>query len=96
MQYDMPEGTYTYNVSPSPGHMPYSGCIHDLAGLTTTVPIALLEMNMVTVTWSVTPTVIQDRYEIVITQTFETNVPTPVLVAEPPNINILSLRPTSV
>ena len=95
MQYDIPEGRYTYNVSPPPGHMPYSGSFTIQAGMTTTVPIAL-EMNMVTVTWSVTPTVIQDRYEIVVTQTFETNVPTPVLVVEPPNINIPQLAPGQV
>jgi len=53
-------------------------------------------MNMVTVTWSVTPTVIQDKYEIVVNQTFETNVPAPVLVVEPGSINIPQLQPGQV
>jgi len=95
MLYDIPEGRYTYNVSPPPGHTPYSGTFTISPGLTTTVPIAL-EMTMVTVTWSVTPTVIQDKYEIVVTQTFETNVPAPVLVIEPPNINLPALQPGQV
>lgn len=75
--------------------MPYSGSFTIQAGMTTTVPIAL-EMTMVTVTWSVTPTVIQDKYEIVVTQTFETNVPAPVLVIEPPNITLPNLQPGQV
>jgi len=95
MLYDIPEGRYTYNVSPPPGHTPYSGSFTIQAGMTTTVPIAL-EMNMVTVQWSVTPTVIQDKYEIVVTQTFETNVPAPVLVIEPPNITLPNLQPGQV
>jgi len=95
MLYDIPEGRYTYNVSPPPGHTPYSGSFTIQAGMTTTVPIAL-EMTMVTVTWSVTPTVIQDKYEIVVTQTFETNVPAPVLITEPPSITLPELLPGQV
>ena len=42
------------------------------------------------------PTTIQDKYEIVITQTFATNVPLPVLVTEPPVINLPEMLPGQV
>ena len=94
MLYDIPEGRYSFNISAS-GHKSYSGTFVISPGITTTVPIAL-EVTLVQVEWSVTPIVIQDRYEIVITQTFETNVPTPVLVIEPAGITVPELAPGQV
>jgi fibronectin type 3 domain-containing protein len=92
--FDIPEGRYTFNISAS-GASPYSGSFVIEPGVTTTVPIAL-ELKLVSIEWSVTPTVIQDRYDIQITQTFETNVPTPVLVMEPPNVTLPELLPGQV
>ncbi|MEN8134200.1 MAG: right-handed parallel beta-helix repeat-containing protein [Thermodesulfobacteriota bacterium] len=83
---DIAEGRYSYNVS-SPGCVPFSGSFVVEPGLTSTVHLAL-EVNMVEIEWSVTPTVIEDKYEVTITQTFETNVPTPVLIAEPAGITL--------
>jgi hypothetical protein len=45
-------------------------------------------VTLVEVEWSVTEITIEDRYEIVIKQTFETNVPVPVLVVDPPVTNL--------
>ena len=59
------------------------------------MPVAL-EVTLVQVEWSVTPVIIEDRYEIKITTTFETNVPTPVLVIEPGGITLPELKPTEV
>ncbi len=93
-QFDIPEGRYSYNIS-SPGATPYSGSFVIEPGITTNVPVAL-EVNLVTVEWSVTPVVITDSYEIKVSQTFETNVPTPVLVTEPPNMTLPDLQPGQV
>lgn len=92
--FDIPEGRYSYNISAS-GHKPYSGSFVIVPGITTVVPVAL-EVTLVTVEWSVTPVVIQDRYPITISQTFETNVPTPVIVTEPPGITIPDIQPGQV
>jgi len=94
MLYDIPEGRYTFNISAT-GHKSYSGTFVVSPGITTTVPIAL-EVTLVQVEWSVTPIVIQDRYEIVVTQTFQTNVPTAVLVIEPASITVPELAPGQV
>jgi len=92
MKYDIPEGRYTFNISPPAGHLPTSGTFSINPGLTTDVPIAL-QMKLVDITWSVEPTTIQDQYEIVIHQTFETNVPAPVLVTEPPSLTLPDMQP---
>ncbi|MBI1921543.1 MAG: Ig-like domain-containing protein [Geobacter sp.] len=92
--FDIPEGRYTYNIS-APGANPYSGSFVIEPGLTTNVPVAL-ELNLVTVEWSVTPTLIQDSYEIKVSQTYETNVPTPVLITEPPNVTLPEMQPGQV
>jgi fibronectin type 3 domain-containing protein len=83
---DIPEGRYTYNIS-APGHKSYGGSFTIYPGLQVTVPIAL-EVNLVQVEWSVTEVTLEDRYEIRIEQTFETNVPTAVIVVEPPIANL--------
>jgi hypothetical protein len=92
--FDIPEGKYLFNIS-APGHSPYSGTFSIQPGMTTTVPIAL-EINMVNIEWSVVPITIEDRYEIKITQTFETNVPAPVLITEPPSITLPIMQPGQV
>ena len=91
---DIPEGRYSYTISAA-GHKGYSSTLTVVPGLTVTVPIAL-EVTLVEVEWSVTEVVIEDRYEIVIKQTFETNVPTSVLVVEPPGVNIPDIQPGEV
>jgi fibronectin type 3 domain-containing protein len=91
---DIPEGRYSFNVS-APGHLPYSGSFVVEPGVPRTVAVAL-EVNMVDIEWSVVPTVIEDKYEIKITQTFETNVPTPVLIAEPAGLTLPEMAPGEV
>jgi hypothetical protein len=93
-KFDIPEGRYTYNIS-APGHKPYSGSFVIIPGITAVVPIAL-EVTLVTVEWSVTPVIIEDRYQITVSQTFETNVPTAVIVTEPPAIMLPKMDPGQV
>ena len=85
-KFDIPEGRYAYLISAS-GHKSYSGSFVVVPGLTVTVPVAL-EVTLIEVEWSVTEITIEDRYEITISQTFETNVPTSVLVVDPPAANL--------
>ncbi len=42
--------------------------------------------------WSVTEITLQDRYEITLNATFETDVPAPVVVAEPTSLNLPDLK----
>ena len=51
-----------------------------------------LDYTLVTVEWKVTEITIQDRYDIVLTAVYETNVPAPVVVAEPASINLPDMR----
>ncbi len=94
MKYDIPEGRYLFNIS-APNHKPTSGTFTISPGLTTMVSIAL-QVNLVDIQWSVTPVVIEDRYEITVSQTFATNVPVPVLVTEPPLVTLPVLEPGQV
>lgn len=92
--YDIPEGRYVFNIT-APSHLPYSGTFTVTAGITTVVPIGM-QSNLVTVTWSVTPTTIQDQYQVTVTQTYQTNVPAAVVVTEPPTIQVPALKPGQV
>ncbi|HEY6871735.1 MAG TPA: Ig-like domain-containing protein [Geobacteraceae bacterium] len=91
---DIPEGRYSYNITAA-GHKPYGGSFVITPGVWTTVPVGL-EVNLVNVEWSVTPTTIQDQYQITISQTFETNVPAPVLVTDPPSLTLPVMQPGQV
>lgn len=92
--FDIPEGRYSYNVSAA-GHKPYGGSFVITPGITTSVPVGL-EVTLVQIEWSVTPVVLEDRYRITVSQTFATNVPTAVIVTEPPNVNLPELQPGQV
>ena len=87
---DIPEGRYSYNIT-APYHKPYSGSFVVQAGITTTVPLAL-QANLVNIEWSVTPVPLQDTYQITVNQTFETHVPTAVIVTEPAAIMLPRLK----
>lgn len=55
-----------------------------------------LSYNLVSVEWSVTEITLEDRYEINIETTFETQVPAPVVVAEPASVNLPDMAPGDV
>ena len=92
--FDIPEGRYSFNISAA-GRKELSGSFVVTPGLTTIVPIAM-EVTLVQIEWSVTPVVLEDRYEVKLNQTFETNVPTPVLITEPPSLTLPELAPGQV
>ncbi|CAG2245925.1 unnamed protein product [Mytilus edulis] len=62
-------------------HSTYSAII--IATPYTTVRDIFLQRTAVTYTWTVTPTTVEDKYEITLDSTFETFVPMPVVTIEP-------------
>jgi len=88
---NIPAGEYNYRVSAA-GRTAKIGRVTVTADDTQFVR-AFLVNTFVTVTWEVVPVIIEDRYEITLTTTFETNVPAPVLVADPPSLVHPMTRP---
>ena len=78
---NLPAGTYTFRVTAS-NHQETSGRIRILPGVTETRDV-FLDYSLVTVHWSVNEITIEDRYEITLNATFETDVPAAVVVASP-------------
>lgn len=54
---------------------------------------AFLALRLVSYSWSVSPTLIGEAYEVTIETTFTTSVPAPVIVIDPVQINLSVLRP---
>jgi hypothetical protein len=55
-----------------------------------------LDFNLVTVEWSVREITIQDKYEITLTTTFQTDVPAAVVVMEPASVTLPTMKPGEV
>ncbi|HDH12596.1 MAG TPA: RHS repeat protein [Nitrospirae bacterium] len=83
---DLATGIYKYRITAN-NHQETTGRLWIKPGITVNEKV-LLDYNLVTVEWEVVETTIQDTYEIVLTATYETNVPAPVVVAEPPSITL--------
>ncbi|HEU4401580.1 MAG TPA: Ig-like domain-containing protein [Candidatus Polarisedimenticolia bacterium] len=84
---DLPAGPYQYRVQAT-GTEPTNGKFDVQPDQVT--PLSVF-MNVVYVSfeWSVTPVVLQDRYDFKLTATFETAVPAPVLVADPSRFDLI-------
>ena len=52
-----------------------------------------LPYSVVSLSWSVVPVDLQDEYNIVLNATYETKVPAPVVVMDPPSFNLPDLSP---
>jgi hypothetical protein len=87
---DLPTGRYLYRAS-VPNHQDVAGRFAIQPGITTAQEIFLLN-SVITIEWSVKQISLEDRYEIVLTATFQTNVPVPVVVIEPVSIPLPTLR----
>jgi len=83
---DLPAGRYKCRIT-ADNHQEYIGRLWIKPGITVTKEV-FLSYNLVTVEWEVTETTIEDKYEISINVTYETDVPAAVLVAEPASINL--------
>ena len=64
-------------------------------GITITQDI-FLDYDLVAVTWSVNEVTIEDKYEINLNITYETNVPAAVVVIEPGGVNLPTMKPGDV
>lgn len=82
----IPAGSYRFKASAS-NHQEMGGRLTVKPGVTQTQAI-FLEYNLVTVEWSVREVTIQDRYEITLQATYETDVPAPVVMLEPASVNL--------
>jgi hypothetical protein len=86
---DLQEGSWSYQIIAS-GHTSATGTFEIIPGQAT-LATHRLSKSLVTVDFVVTPVPFTDRYEIVIEQTFETRVPVPVLLLDPPNTTLRDL-----
>ena len=86
----LPVGTYTVQITASQ-HQTYSSTLVVQPGVPFIQQI-VLQYNPVSVTWNVTPTTIQDQYNLVFTTTFNTNVQLPVVTFTPSVINLPQLN----
>ncbi len=86
----LPAGRYKFRARAS-NHQELGGRFQIKPGVTFTQPV-FLEYNVVTVEWTVREITIEDRYEIILSATFETDVPAAVVVQEPPSVNLPKMR----
>ncbi|MFY9941728.1 MAG: hypothetical protein WAK57_06105, partial [Desulfobacterales bacterium] len=87
---DLPAGRYKCRIT-APNHQETISRVSIKPGITATKEV-FLEYNLVTVAWSVTETTIADRYDIVLSATFETDVPAAVVVAEPLSLTLPDIQ----
>ena len=87
---DLTAGRYKARIT-ADNHQPLIARVWVKPGITTTEDV-FLDYNLVTVEWSVTETTIQDKYEIVLTAAYETDVPAAVVVIEPGVINLPDMQ----
>lgn len=78
---DLAEGQYLLTVT-ADKHASFRGTIHIKPGTTTDQDV-ILDRQLVSYSWNVVPTDVQDHYKIVLESTFETEVPLPVVTVDP-------------
>ena len=83
---NLPAGRYKFRSRAS-NHQEVGGRLLIKPGITANQPI-FLDYNLITVEWSVREITIQDRYEITLNATFETDVPAAVVVMQPASTNL--------
>ncbi|HKJ88391.1 MAG TPA: carboxypeptidase-like regulatory domain-containing protein, partial [Gammaproteobacteria bacterium] len=90
----LPAGTYRYRASAN-NHQAKSGSFRVRAGITGTQEV-FLDYNLVTVEWNVKEITVEDRYEITLDATYETEVPAAVVSVEPASVNLPAMEPGDV
>ena len=83
---NIPAGTYRFKAS-AQNHQETTGRISVRPGVVANQSV-FLEYTLISVEWSVREVTIEDRYEITLNATFETDVPAPVVVLQPTSINL--------
>lgn len=87
---DLPPGAYRYRISAS-NHTDTSGRLQIQPGVVLSQSV-FLDYVLISVTFSVTETTIQDQYDLTLTATYLTQVPAPVVLMEPLAINLPDLQ----
>ena len=82
----LPSGRYKFRATAS-NHQEIGGRLIVKPGITYNQSV-FLDYNLITVEWSVREITIQDRYEITLNATFETDVPAAVVVLQPASVNL--------
>jgi len=82
---DVQEGKWSWTVT-APSHDSLAGTVNVVADQTNGVDVRLGK-SLVSIKFSVVPVPFTDRYEIKLEQTFETRVPSPVIVYDPPQFD---------
>ncbi|MCB2154763.1 hypothetical protein KQI84_07735 [bacterium] len=90
----LPPGDFDYTIGGS-GYQVEIGTVTIKTGELTELHL-LMRKDFVTVGFTVTPITIEDRYEIVIDATFETDVLAPVMVLDPPHLELMPVAGTSM
>ena len=79
-------GTYRYRISAS-NHQELTGQITIVPGVVRNLDL-FVNYNLISVEWVVNEITLEDRYEITLKATFETDVPAAVVVMEPASIRL--------
>ena len=91
---NLPAGRYKFRARAT-NHQELGGRVLVKPGITATQSV-FLDYNLIQVEWSVREITIQDRYEITLNATFETDVPAAVVVLQPASINLPKMNPGDV
>jgi RHS repeat-associated protein len=83
---DLPAGQYKCRITAN-NHQEKISRIWIRPGVAATQDV-FLDYNLVTVEWEVNEVTLQDKYEIVLNATYETNVPAAVVIASPTSVNL--------
>ncbi|HEB85795.1 MAG TPA: hypothetical protein ENI68_02095, partial [Gammaproteobacteria bacterium] len=87
---NLPAGRYRFRASAS-NHEDLSGRFTIKPGVTGTEDI-FLNYNLITIEWSVTEITIEDKYQITLQATFETDVPAAVVVMQPSSVALPDMQ----
>ena len=87
---NIPVGPYKCRVT-AHNHQEYVGRVWIKPGVTATEDV-FLDYNLVTVEWQVNEITIEDKYELVLSATYETNVPAAVVVIEPASVTLPKMK----
>jgi fibronectin type 3 domain-containing protein len=83
---NLPAGRYKFRATAN-NHQEVIGRLDIKPGVTASQSV-FLDYNLISVQWSVNEITIQDTYEIVLTATYETDVPAAVVVVEPASVSL--------
>jgi hypothetical protein len=87
---DLSTGRYKCRIT-ADNHQEYIGRFWIKPGVTAAEDV-FLDYNLVTVEWEVNEITIEDKYEIVLSATYETDVQAPVLVLEPVSLSLPPMK----